>query len=599
MLYFLTSNRTISYQLVALFMVVFIAAGCQNPWPQDPGNSCLVDGLPALAASDYCKPSLRDFDATEPIAASELPFFKNCSANYDKVTSFQLDVPAKGVVYLHRYQNFSGQTALQFIGTNCKEDDYELLSDCSSNRSEAILGTYEVNAEGYSTVIVRVFYDLPDVEHKPVLSFATFTDRFEPVDYVRGKNNNGEDVRRTVDCRGRLNSFILRPAPGLDLITEVKELGLDYKTCDCDQEMVEVAFPAGIDANRVRPRVIRDSTADDTTRFSLNFLVTIPLNPLAGFNSQDPTNGNEGILTPSKDPMLINNPCLAWQKPVVGPQTNTFRVAIIDSGVDTTLFKNEIGPEIAGPDAASGCLTMGNFGYDFLNRDRSPEDQSGHGTMVSSAYLNGLQINHPVRMSHYKIFADGKGSFFDAMCATTTAIKSGHDLINLSWGFSHDTLPEVLRQVLDLAQANNVIVVASAGNDSSRVDQQPSYWPAAAGGDYDNMLTIGAYYMPGDGIAALTDFSNFGENPVELAAIYGLPQVHLLGGGFSEAAGTSISAPIAARYLSQTWSPGSNAADVVNKFLSDDMIIKEFPGLNGQIRQGRCLLLPVQSNGCQ
>jgi subtilisin family serine protease len=96
-------------------------------------------------------------------------------------------------------------------------------------------------------------------------------------------------------------------------------------------------------------------------------------------------------------------------------------------------------------------------------------------------------------------------------------------------------------EAVQAAAAANVLVVASAGNDSVDIDQQPAYPAALPAG---NLLAV-ASTDPEDG-RAISSYSNYGRLTVQVAA----PGAQILStandGGYVEKSGTSMAAPMVA-----------------------------------------------------
>lgn len=85
------------------------------------------------------------------------------------------------------------------------------------------------------------------------------------------------------------------------------------------------------------------------------------------------------------------------------------------------------------------------------------------------------------------------------------AMRSGAQVINFSMGWPQTSDSEYMRKVIEEAQSRGVIIVAAAGNDSTRALLRPCAYP--------NVICVGASGPDG----ALAHFSNFGSG-VDLAA---------------------------------------------------------------------------------
>lgn len=578
------------YQGCLLFMLaigLLSWAGCEPVDDETPPVECAADDLPQVNYSNYCTPDYRIFSGlgAPEFQAVGLPDF--CATDYTNSRSAQLEVPAAGRIYFHRYVDFPAAVGVEFIGTNCMgENDYTLI-DCSV--SSRIFESYAIEAANYTTVIVRIVY-VPNSEYVPgtreedVIELAAFTQPYTPaVNYNDG--GNGQE-RVPADCFGRPFSFILSPSGnGVSPVEDAIRLGFPYEVCNCDADIVKVELPEGVDLNAVRPKVPKSKTESDTTEFSFNLPIGVPI--VDFLNSE---------FNPALDPNVGGNPCLDFEEPTVSSGNFGLRVAIIDSGVDFASL-----PEIFGPTSDNtpdvDCIAHGAYGYDFIGNDSDPDDISGHGTLVATAYLSGLSSQFPVTLVNYKFLDSQVGTLFNAMCATSTAITFGADIINMSWGFGNDRFPPVLKGLLDRALNENILIVTSAGNEGRNVMESPTYWPAAAGDMYSNVIAVGSYAPNNENAPIRTPFSNFSEQSVEVAAIYST-QTLSVGGATVYPAGTSISAPIVSRKLTATSTPGGDPAAAINLLFNDANQTATDPISLPQINSGRYLRLPTPENGC-
>jgi subtilisin family serine protease len=106
--------------------------------------------------------------------------------------------------------------------------------------------------------------------------------------------------------------------------------------------------------------------------------------------------------------------------------------------------------------------------------------------------------------------ANGRGNTFVLAYAIEYAVANGADIINLSLGADCDS--DVLKEAIDAALANNVLVVAAAGNDGSNVPQCPAKYFGVIGVTAvrsDNSVPEWANYgdwvqlaAPGEGITS-------------------------------------------------------------------------------------------------
>ncbi len=171
-------------------------------------------------------------------------------------------------------------------------------------------------------------------------------------------------------------------------------------------------------------------------------------------------------------------------------------VAIIDTGVAYT----KVGRYPAAEDLVG---TQFIEGYDFVNNDTVAYDDNGHGThvagTVASATNNslgvaGIAYNSTI-MPIKVLDRSSSGSTDNVAEGIRFAVDNGAQVINLSLGASIGS--QTLKDAIDYAYLNNVVVVAATGNDGAEVG-----YPAA----YDHVIAVGAT----DVLTNVTGYSNFG-----------------------------------------------------------------------------------------
>jgi len=187
-------------------------------------------------------------------------------------------------------------------------------------------------------------------------------------------------------------------------------------------------------------------------------------------------------------------------------------VAVLDTGVayaNRSRYRRS-------PDFASGDFVRG---YDFVDNDRYPNDENGHGTHVASTIgetthndegVTGLAYGArimPVRV----LDEGGAGDSVDITAGIRWAVRKGADVINLSFEFddgyrqvSAREIPDILA-ALRYARRRGVVVVGAAGNQSrSRVA-----YPAR----HSSVVGVGATTEH----ACKADYSNVGGS-IDIAA---------------------------------------------------------------------------------
>lgn len=182
-------------------------------------------------------------------------------------------------------------------------------------------------------------------------------------------------------------------------------------------------------------------------------------------------------------------------------------VAVLDSGV---AYEN-YGQYRQAPDLASTHFVPG---YDFLEEDAHPNDESGHGTHVAGVIAqstnNGIgtagvafdaQIM-PVRV----LDSDNKASYANLAAGIYYAVDHGANVINISVGGVASSV--TLERAVKYAYERGVTVIAAAGNYFLKGN--PTTYPAA----YDDyVIAVGATRYDGQ----RAPYSNTG-NYIDLVA---------------------------------------------------------------------------------
>lgn len=259
-----------------------------------------------------------------------------------------------------------------------------------------------------------------------------------------------------------------------------------------------------------------------------------------------------------------------WNKNILG---SGVVVAIIDSGIDThhaqlasRLYSNpkEI---VNGLDDDQNGLIDDINGYDFIDKDGTLADNSGHGThiagIIAAEHASGrvTGVAPEAKLLMYDFFgATQDGTVFDAIRALRVAADVGAKVINASWG--GPGCSATLKAELDALTQKEVLFITAAGNEGNNIDQTPSY-PAAYG--TVNQITVGAMTVD----AYTAGFSNYG-NRVDLVA----PGVNIIstfpGNSYENMDGTSMATPFVAGAAALLWSafPEAKAKDIKNALLA-------------------------------
>ena len=206
----------------------------------------------------------------------------------------------------------------------------------------------------------------------------------------------------------------------------------------------------------------------------------------------------------------------AYEKGAVG---EGIRVAVIDSGAN-------MHPDL------EGCLGEGR---NYIRNDATTEDGIGHGTavcgLIAGGGENGMVGPAPkATIIPLKCF-DGNTTKVSAVCqAIWDAVDEFHcDVINMSLGILDDSV--TLREAINHAVENGVIVVSAVGNNGSGV----KYYPAA----YEEVIGVGNV----DSTGAVYKNSNHNDSVFITAPGTGVVSLGRLE-GYTTFTGCSFSTPL-------------------------------------------------------
>jgi subtilisin family serine protease len=206
-------------------------------------------------------------------------------------------------------------------------------------------------------------------------------------------------------------------------------------------------------------------------------------------------------------------------------ERGTYRtvVAVVDTGV-----------QLSHPDLARRLVD----GHDFVNHDRWPSDDNGHGTSVAGIIAaNANSIGVAGMCARCKVMpvkaldANGMGYWTVAAKAIVWAADHHADVINLSFGGPSGG--STLGNAIAYARSKGAVVVAAAGNFGS-----PSkFYPAA----YPGVISVAASSERD----LRYSWSDYSTSWVDVAAP-GCTWATKRGGGYGSFCGTSAATPVVA-----------------------------------------------------
>lgn len=234
-------------------------------------------------------------------------------------------------------------------------------------------------------------------------------------------------------------------------------------------------------------------------------------------------------------------------------------VAILDTGADLShpdLADNlwsAPAPFVVSIGGAQITCPAGTRGLDVIALTCDPSDDHGHGTamagIVGAVGNNAVGVagmNWTARLLPVKfIGADGNGTYADAIRAIDVALQvdaafatgtaNRIRVLVASWSGTGES--QALADAVERAAANDMLLVAAAGNDAMDIDAEPVY-PASL--PSPAVITVAAT----DGDDAKAPYSNYGI-AADLAAP-GATATTRAGGEYGVATGTSAAAAFVA-----------------------------------------------------
>jgi len=282
-------------------------------------------------------------------------------------------------------------------------------------------------------------------------------------------------------------------------------------------------------------------------------------------------------------------------------------VAVLDTGVDlnhpdliNNLWRNEGEIPGNGEDDDENGYIDDLHGINALSYAQGPSDDNGHGSHVAGTIAaegnNGVGVSgvawHAQIMALKFLGANGAGSLAGAVEGINYVIEQktrgvNIRVINASWGGGGYS--EILKNAIERASNEGIMVVVAAGNEGNDNDRNPSY-PASY--NLPNIISVAAIGERGE----LASFSNRGRASVHIAA----PGVDIFstitGGRYASFSGTSMAAPHVSGALSLLLAkePSVSIADIRTRVMESG---RDLSSLTNATVSGRVLDLPRLLSG--
>ncbi len=264
-------------------------------------------------------------------------------------------------------------------------------------------------------------------------------------------------------------------------------------------------------------------------------------------------------------------------------------VAVLDSGLNFTH------PDLAGiawrnpgETAGDGIDNDGNGriddvrGWDFVNADNDPTDDHAHGTHVTGIMAanrnNGVGVAgmlSGVKILTCKILnASNSGTTSNLIAATSYARLEGAPVMNLS--LQNYPFNTTLNAEFDACQGAGILLSICAGNQGVNNDTTPNY-PSSY--PQSNVIAVGNHTRSD----ARSSSSNYGLTKVDLFAPGSTILSTVLGTGYGNFSGTSMSTPYvtAVCAMLKQLNPAWTAAEIKARVLDTVVPVPAYNSLCG------------------
>lgn len=166
---------------------------------------------------------------------------------------------------------------------------------------------------------------------------------------------------------------------------------------------------------------------------------------------------------------------------------------------------------------------------------------------ITDTVLTTSSFNNPIKIMGVRVVPDGDEYDKDIALGIRYAVNNGAKLINMSFGKSFSPEQAWVDSAIRYAASKDVLIIHSAGNESYDLNTK-SVYPSPYSNIFkdraSNMITVGASSDPVIAESIITDFSNFGNQIVDLLSPGNKIFSTLPNQNFGFLNGTSMSAPI-------------------------------------------------------
>lgn len=204
-----------------------------------------------------------------------------------------------------------------------------------------------------------------------------------------------------------------------------------------------------------------------------------------------------------------------------------------------------------------------------------PASAAKHGThvagLIGAQRNNGIGVDgiaDNVKLMMLRIVPNGDEYDKDIALAIRYAVDNGAKVINMSFGKYFSPEKRWVDSAVKYAEDHDVLIVHASGNESTDLDQKevfPNPWLKQWKSSASNFITVGASSDPKISGGITGDFSNYGQQNVDVFAP-GVRIYSTVPGKYGNLQGTSMSSPIVSGLaaLIRSYYPELNAVQVKN-----------------------------------
>ncbi len=195
-----------------------------------------------------------------------------------------------------------------------------------------------------------------------------------------------------------------------------------------------------------------------------------------------------------------------------------------------------------------------NFKDQYYGNNNITGPNAKHGThvaglaagIVDTIVSNATFIN-PIKIMGVRVVPDGDEYDKDVALGIRYAVNNGAKIINMSFGKSFSPEQPWVDSAIRYAASKDVLIIHSAGNESYDLNVKsvyPNPYSTVFKDKANNLITVGASSDPIIAESILTDFSNYGNQIVDVLSPGNKIYSSLPNQNYGFLNGTSMSAPI-------------------------------------------------------